>query len=39
VIGYFEDADARDAAMDVSAETDGGMDGFVALGTKAPPGS
>lgn len=39
VIGYFEDGDARDAADDVSAETGGGMDGIVALGTKAPAAS
>lgn len=38
VIGYFEDADARDAAKAVSSETDGELEEVVALRTRAPAG-
>lgn len=38
VIGYFGDADARDAAMNVSSEADGELDEVVALRTRAPVG-
>lgn len=36
VIGYFEDADARDAARDVSSEAGGELDEVVVLRTRAP---
>lgn len=38
VIGYFDDAEARDAARDVSAETGGELSDVVCLPTWAPVG-